>query len=138
MGAQPRIMCWTCAHGPLLPDVILDVPQWWQLCVNFGLQHIGAPTVVALIRAHCSIERRQPAASDCWQALHRLERGRAARASQRGKTSSGNGRTVSTRHSRGASRARCTGRSHQKRTRGAPHGAAGRRLQQRRRRGHWR
>ena len=59
-----------------------------------------------LIRAHCSRERRQPVTSSCWLALHRL----AAPPSCRSKTSSGDGRTVSTRHSRGASRAR--GRSH--------------------------
>ena len=43
-----------------------------------GLQHIGAPTAAALIRAHSSTERRQPATSSCWLALHRLERGGAA------------------------------------------------------------
>ena len=40
--------------------------------------HIGAPTAAALIRAHSSTERRQPATSRCWLALHRLERGGAA------------------------------------------------------------
>ena len=45
-------------------------------------------------------------------ALHRLERAGAARASNRSKTSSGDGRTLFTRHSRRASRARCRSRSH--------------------------
>ena len=54
------------------------------------------------------------------------------------KTSSGDGRTVSTRHSRGASRARCRGRSHRQRARGACGGATDRRSQQRRREhAHW-
>ena len=43
-----------------------------------GLHHIGAPTTAALIRAHSSTERRQPATSNRWLALHRLERGGAA------------------------------------------------------------
>ena len=43
-----------------------------------------------------STERRQPATSSCRLALHRLERGGAASASRRGKTPSGDGRTVST------------------------------------------
>ena len=49
------------------------------------------------------------------------------------------GRTVSTRHSRGASRARCRNPSQRQRARGACRGATGRRPQQRRRRGraHW-
>ena len=43
-----------------------------------GLQHRSAPTAAALIRAHSRTERRQPATSNRWLALHRLERGGAA------------------------------------------------------------
>ena len=43
-----------------------------------GLQYRSAPTVAAVIRAHSSTERRQPATSSRWLALHRLERGGAA------------------------------------------------------------
>ena len=80
-------------------------------------------------KSSSSTERRQSATSSCWLALHRLERGEAARASRRSKTPSGDGRTVSRRYSRGASRARC--RSHQLRARGARDGATGRLPQQR-------
>ena len=62
------------------------------------LQHTGAPPVGALIRAHSRTERRQRATSNCWLALHRLERGGASSATRRSKMSSGDGRTVSTRH----------------------------------------
>ena len=43
-----------------------------------GLQYRSAPSAAALIRAHSSTGRRQPATSSCWLALHRLERGGAA------------------------------------------------------------
>ena len=62
-----------------------------------------------------------------------IERGGAARASHRSKTSSGDEKTVSTRHSRRASRARCRGPRHRQGARGARDGATGRRSQQRRR-----
>ena len=88
--------------GQTLRRVLLGSRVQLRTCRS-GLQHIGAPTVAALILAHSSTERRQPATSNCWLALHRLERGGAARASQGSKTSSGDGRSVSTRHSRGAS-----------------------------------
>ena len=42
------------------------------------LQYRCAPTAAALIRAHSRTERRQPATSNRWLALHRLERGGAA------------------------------------------------------------
>ena len=121
VGAQPRIMCWTCAHGPWPPDVILDVPQWWQPCVNFGLQHIGALVVVASVCAHSSIERRQPAASDCWQALHHwneVEHLETGELIPRGTAEEPHALEIE--------------------AEGARDGAAGTRLQQRRRRGHQR
>ena len=38
-----------------------------------GLQHRSAPTAAVLIRAHSRTEHRQPATSNRWLALHRLE-----------------------------------------------------------------
>ena len=67
--------------GQTLRRVLLGSRVQLRTCQS-GLQHIGAPTVSALILAHSSTERRQPATSNCWLALHRLERGGAARASQ--------------------------------------------------------
>ena len=63
--------------GQTLRGVLLGSRVQLRACQS-GRQHIGAPTVAALVRAHSSTERGQPAASDCWLALHRLDRGGAA------------------------------------------------------------
>ena len=60
--------------GQTLHRVLLGSRVQHRTCQS-GLQHIGAPTAAALIRAHSRTERRQPATSNCWLALHRLERG---------------------------------------------------------------
>ena len=73
-----------------------------EVAKHFAEFFLEVESAAALIRAHSRTERRQPATSSCWLALHRLERGGAAGASRRSKTSSGDRRTVSARHSRGA------------------------------------
>ena len=50
--------------GQTLRRVLLGSRVQLRTCQS-GLQHTGAPTVVALIRAHSSTERRQPATSSC-------------------------------------------------------------------------
>ena len=62
--------------------------------VNLDSSTVVERAVAAPIREHSSIGRRQPATLRCWLALHRFA----------GTTSSGDGRTVSTRHSRGVTR----------------------------------
>ena len=63
--------------GQTLRRVLLGSRVQLRTCQS-GLQHIGAPTAAALIRAHSRTERRQPTTSSCWPALDRLERGGAA------------------------------------------------------------
>ena len=64
-------------RGQTLRRFLLGSRVQLRTCQS-GLQHIGAPTAAALIRAHSGTERRQPATSNRWLALHRLERGGAA------------------------------------------------------------
>ena len=52
--------------GQTLRRVLLGSRVQLRTCQS-GIQHIGAPTVAALIRAHSSTERRQPATSSCWR-----------------------------------------------------------------------
>ena len=69
--------CGSQVPGQTLRRVLLGSRVQFRTCQS-GLKHIGAPTAAALIRAHSRTERRQPATSNCWLALHRLERGGAA------------------------------------------------------------
>ena len=73
----------------------------------------------------------QCSASCCCHSCTQQHRTQTARNIEPLAGASGDGRTVSTRHSRGAPRARCRGRSQRQRARGARDGAAGRRSQQR-------
>ena len=63
--------------GQTLRRVLLGSRVQLRTCQS-GLQYRSAPTAAALIRAHSRTERRQPATSNRWLALHRLERGGAA------------------------------------------------------------
>ena len=63
--------------GQTLRRVLLGSRVQLQTCES-GLQHRSAPPAAALGRAHSRTERRQPATSNRWLALHRLERGGAA------------------------------------------------------------
>ena len=63
--------------GQTLRRVLLGSRVQLRTCQS-GLQYRSAPTAAAGIRAHSRTERRQPATSNRWLALHRLERGGAA------------------------------------------------------------
>ena len=63
--------------GQTLRRVLLGSRVQLRACQS-GLQHCSAPAAAAVIRAHSRTERRQPATSNRWLALHRLERGGAA------------------------------------------------------------
>ena len=63
--------------GLTLRRVLLGSRVQLRTCES-GRQHRSAPPAAALVRAHSRTERRQPATSNRWLALHRLERGGAA------------------------------------------------------------
>ena len=62
--------------GQTLRRVLLGSRVQLRTCQS-GLQHRSAPPAAALVRAHSSTGRRQPATSNRWLALHRLEGGGA-------------------------------------------------------------